>query len=216
VLVATRRAGEIAPIVPPDVPLYVVPDALIHDIIGFRFHQGVIACGLRLAETALSELTSRLEPRATLVICPDLNNTENLGSLIRIAAGFGAQAMILGPQSCDAFFRQSIRVSMGTVFSLPIVRSDDLQRDLQMLRDDFGFELIATVLDPAAEPLARAARSDRIGILFGNEAHGLDAAWLAACTRRVTIPMHHNTDSLNVAVAAGVVMYHFTSLAGDL
>lgn len=211
VLVPERRAEDIAAIVPQDVPLYVVPNSLIHEIVGFRFHQGVIACGRRTPRTSLEQLASSWGERVTLVICPDLNNTENLGSLIRIAAGFGAEAMILGPQSCDPFFRQSIRVSMGTVFSLPIVESDDLARDLRELSERWSVELIATVLDPTAEPLSRARRRDRTGILFGNEAHGLDETWQAMCDRRVTIPMHHNTDSLNVAVAAGVVMYHFTS-----
>lgn len=216
VLVAARRAEEIAGIVPPQVPLYVVPDALIHDVIGYRFHQGVIACGRRSVQTSMDDLVTSLPPRATLVVCPDLNNTENLGSLIRISAGFGVAAMLLGHQSCDPFFRQSIRVSMGTVFSLPIVQSDDLHRDLKRLRDHLGFEFVATVLDGAAEPLARAGRSDRVGIVFGNEAQGLNSMWQGFCDRRVTIPMHHGTDSLNVAVAAGVFLYHFTSLASTV
>ena len=210
-LVAERRADEFATIVPPDVPLYVVPNDLIHEVIGFRFHQGVIGVGRRGTPVTLASAAVSWRARETLVICPDLNNTENLGSLIRIAAGFGAAAMILGPQSCDPFFRQSIRVSMGTVFSLPIVQSDDLHRDLTLLRDRFATELIATVLDVSAEALATATRADRVGILFGNEAQGLGDDWLKHCDRRVTIPMHHNTDSLNVAVAAGVVMYHFTN-----
>lgn len=210
-LVAARRADEIAQIIPDEVPLYVVPDAMIHDVIGFRFHQGVIACGRQSVRFTVDSIVETLPPRATLVACPDLNNTENLGSLIRIAAGFGAAAMLLGPESCDAFFRQSIRVSMGTVFSLPIVRSDDLERDLRRLRVEQGVELIASVLDAQAEPLSTADRRDRAAVLFGNEAHGLDAHWQDLCDRRVTIPMHHGTDSLNVAVAAGVFLYHFTS-----
>jgi TrmH family RNA methyltransferase len=48
-------------------------------------------------------------------------------------------------------------------------------------------------------------------LLFGNEAQGLDAESIAACQRKVTIPMHHDTDSLNVAVAAGIVLFHFSS-----
>jgi tRNA G18 (ribose-2'-O)-methylase SpoU len=65
-------------------------------------------------------------------------------------------------------------------------------------------------LDEAAEPLADAGRASRFGLLFGNEAQGLDAAHVAVCQRRVTIPMKLGTDSLNVAVAAGIFLYHFT------
>ena len=101
---------------------------------------------------------------------------------------------------------------MGTVVSLPIVQSDDLLRDLRRLRAEWGVELAATVVqDDTAEPLASAMRPPRFGLLFGNEAQGLDAAHIAACHRRVTIPMKLGTDSLNVAVALGIFLYHFTS-----
>jgi tRNA G18 (ribose-2'-O)-methylase SpoU len=72
-------------------------------------------------------------------------------------------------------------------------------------------ELVATVLDSAAESLEKARRGAKVGIVFGGEAQGLEQAYVAACHRKVTIPMHHGTDSLNVAVAAGIFLYHFTS-----
>ena len=93
---------------------------------------------------------------------------------------------------------------MGTIFSLPLVRSGDLNA----LREA-GYELVATVLADDAEPLKDASRGERLGIVLGNEAQGLDAATLAACDRRVTIPMRQGVDSLNVAVAAGIILYHF-------
>ena len=146
----------------------------------------------------------------TLVVCPEIEKTDNLGALIRIAAGFGATAMVLGERCCDPFFRQSVRVSMGSVFKLPIVRTDDLARDLRRLRGEFGVELIATVLDEEAERLEDVGRPRRLGLLLGNEGQGLPAEIVALCDRRVTIPMKLGTDSLNVAVAAGIFLYHFT------
>jgi tRNA G18 (ribose-2'-O)-methylase SpoU len=87
-----------------------------------------------------------------------------------------------------------------------------LLRDLRRLKDVWRFQLVATVLDAAAEPLATARRrSQRIGLVFGNEAQGLSPQVLAECDRRVTIPMRLGTDSLNVAVAAAVFLYHFTA-----
>ena len=61
-----------------------------------------------------------------------------------------------------------------------------------------------------AEPLDRVDRPDRLALVLGGEAFGLDAAWLAVADRRVTIPMRPGADSLNVAVAAGILMHHFT------
>jgi tRNA G18 (ribose-2'-O)-methylase SpoU len=90
------------------------------------------------------------------------------------------------------------------------VESHDLLRDLAWMREERAVEGIATVLDPSAEPLESASRGPRIALLFGNEAQGLDESSVRACDRRVTIPMKLGTDSLNVSVAAGVFLYHFT------
>jgi tRNA G18 (ribose-2'-O)-methylase SpoU len=73
-----------------------------------------------------------------------------------------------------------------------------------------GVELAATVLEGDAQPLAGAARPPKLALLFGNEAQGLDPALVAACDRKITIPMRLGTDSLNVAVAAGIILHHFT------
>ena len=81
--------------------------------------------------------------------------------------------------------------------------------DLKSLQSR-GVELIATVLDESAEPLGDVTPPARTAMLFGNEAQGLSPGHIALCDRRVTIPMKLGTDSLNVAVAAGVFLYHFT------
>ena len=64
--------------------------------------------------------------------------------------------------------------------------------------------------DEKALPLAESKRSPKMGFLFGNEAQGLSHEQIAACDRQVTIPMKLGTDSMNVSVAAGIVLYHFT------
>jgi tRNA G18 (ribose-2'-O)-methylase SpoU len=155
-------------------------------------------------------MTTTSAERTTLLICPEIEKTDNLGALIRIAAAFGVHAMILGERCCDPFFRQSVRVSMGAAFVLPIVRTDDLARDLQRLRADYNVELLATVLDTGAEELQHVIPPRKMGLLLGNEAQGIGPEYLKLCDRRVTIPMKLGTDSLNVAVAAGVFLYHFT------
>jgi tRNA G18 (ribose-2'-O)-methylase SpoU len=212
VLLSFRRADEISPLVPPAVPVYVAADELLRGVIGYKFHSGVIACGRRKQSPALEEIASSQGRTRTrrLVVLPEISNTENLGALIRISAAFGADAVILGEKSCDPFFRQCIRVSMGTVFRLPICLAKDIQCDLLRLRDEFEVELIASVLDEAAEPLAAARTADRIAILFGNEAQGLPQDQIKLCDRTVTIPMKLGTDSLNVAVAAALFLYQFT------
>ncbi len=210
VMVAERRVAEIAPLVPAHIPLYVVSQELMNKILGLKFHSGVLACGRRKERQTIDLAIPRDKQPLTLVICPEIANAENIGAMIRIAAGFGADAIVLGERCHDPFWRQSVRVSMGSIFRLPIVQSEDLRRDLHRLREEWGVELMAAVLDESAEPLATARRSAKLGILLGSEAQGLGAEWVATCHRRVTIPMNHGTDSLNVSVAAGIFLYHFT------
>jgi tRNA G18 (ribose-2'-O)-methylase SpoU len=210
VLIADRHVAEMSKVVPESIPLYAAPAQVVNGILGYKFHSGVMAVGVRGPSPTIDDVMATASGLVTLVICPEIEKTDNLGALIRIAAGFGATAMILGERSCDPFFRQSVRVSMGTAFYLPIVRSDDLVRDLARLREHYGVELFATVLEEGAESLDTVRRSERIGVLLGNEAQGLSATELGLCQRRVTIPMKLGTDSLNVAVAAGIFLYHFT------
>jgi tRNA G18 (ribose-2'-O)-methylase SpoU len=212
VLIADRKAAAIGPMVPAGVPVWVASDELIERLIGFEFHSGVLACGIRPRPPELEEILPPASQPATLVICPKITNVENLGSLVRLSAAFGVSGLILGEQCCDPFFRQSVRVSMGAVFNLPIARRTDLASDLPRLRRDWGFELVATALAPDAEPLAAARRRARLALVFGGEADGLDGQTLALCDRRVTIPMRRGVDSLNVAVAAGIFLYHFIDL----
>lgn len=221
VLCARRKLPDILPAARPEVPIYVVPDPLLHDIVGYKFHTGALAVGQRPPSPPLSSLFSPppsdssfgLHPSSlTFVVLPHTNNADNLGSIARIAAAFGVSALILGEQCADPFYRRSLRVSMGTIFSLPLYRSPDLKRDLARLRDEFHVELAATLLDPAAEPLATATRPDRLALLFGSEGDGLPPDYVALCPRRLTIPMSLGTDSLNVSMSAAVFLYHFTQL----
>lgn len=211
VLLSERRAAEIGPLVPDAIPVYVASADLVSQVLGFNFHSGVMAVGIRGPSPTIDDVMAavRAAARVTLLICPEIEKTDNLGALIRVGAAFGVDAMILGERCCDPFFRQSVRVSMGAAFVLPIVRTDDLARDLRRLRDEYDVELIASVLGADAQALRRVTPPSRMGLLLGNEAQGLGADYLALCDRRATIPMKLGTDSLNVAVAAGVFLYHF-------
>jgi tRNA G18 (ribose-2'-O)-methylase SpoU len=213
VLIARRKLEAIAPLANPQTPVYCAEDDIIERIIGFEFHSGVLACGIRPTSPALAEIVPPRGQSGLIVAAQQITNTENLGALIRIAAAFGASGMLLGESCCDPFFRQSVRVSMGTIFRLPIVRSENLCADLDRLGTE-EFETWAAVLDGDAETLSRMPPPQRAAIVFGNEAQGLDPQTVAHCQKHVVIPMHLGTDSLNVAVAAAVFLYHMTRESG--
>lgn len=206
------KAAGLAEAVPDGVPLYVGSAALMEQVIGFDFHTGVVACGRRKPPQTIDQIIPRDKADLLLVVCGEIANAENLGSLIRLSAGFGADAMVLSERCHDPFWRQSVRVSMGTIFKMPIVRSQNLVADLGRLRKEWGMEVAATVLDANAEPIATAGRRRKFALAFGNEAHGLTPEEIAACDRKVTIPMELGTDSLNVSIAAGIFLYHFTQV----
>jgi tRNA G18 (ribose-2'-O)-methylase SpoU len=208
-LVAGRRVAALAPAVPDHVPIYVAEPDAVNRIVGFKFHAGIMAVGLRPASVDVEALLAGGESqRWRLLVLPRISKTDNLGALIRIAAGLGTDGVLLGPECCDPYYRQAVRVSMGAVFDLPLARSADLARDLQRLRQA-GVQRVAAVLGAGAEPLSSATPARRMAFLLGNEADGLRPEELALCDRRVTIPMDRGVDSLNVAVAAGIILHHF-------
>jgi tRNA G18 (ribose-2'-O)-methylase SpoU len=207
VLVVDRRAAEMAPVVAGRCPLYIVSKDLMRQVIGFNLQSGIIACGRRLPSPSLDDIMSKAVDPITLMVLPEAQSTENLGAMVRIAGAFGCTAVILGERSCDPFYRQSIRISMGTVFSMPIVRSLRLLDDLHQLRERWHVRLAATVLQEGAVRLSDYRRPSRLAVLFGNEAQGLASDEIALCDDRLVIPMSPGVDSLNVAVAAGIVMY---------
>lgn len=213
VVVDERQLGMVPGNLPEDTPVYVLPAKSVEHLIGFNFHRGILACGRRLAPKQIQELRTGDANATPLVVCVDIQDPTNLGGILRNCAAFGIQAVVLSNRCADPFSRRVLRVSMGTVFKLALYQSSDILPDLDWLRGSREFELIATVLDPDAEPLDRIRRVARSAILFGNEAHGLPPSIVALCQRRVTIPMELNTDSLNAASASAVVLYQFTRVA---
>lgn len=218
VLIADHRADEAFTWIPDSIETLVVPIAVAQELVGYNFHAGYLACGVRPAPPRLDHfVTNSLgrEPheRVTVVVCPNVTDPENIGAIIRIAVCFGVDLLILGRGCSDPFSRRVLRVSMGTAFRLPILESDDLVGDLQSLQVRGKFELMATALDPAAVPLHRSSRPSRLAILLGNEAHGLGPEWIARCDRTVAIPMAPGADSLNVAVATGIFLHQFSHVA---
>ena len=207
VLVARRYLEEFTALAPAETPLYAIPDEWVESLVGFNFHRGVLACGRRKANPSLGDIVPPAGRPATIVICPDVQDPENLGGILRNAAAFGVDLVLLGRRSADPLSRRVLRVSMGAALNVPLYRSDDLPADLDRLRREFGFELAAAVLDADAEPLDAAKRPMRMALLFGSEGHGLERELIELCDRRLTIAMRRGTDSLNVAVAAGIFLY---------
>ena len=192
---------------PDNVPVYTAPRRCSARIIGFHLHQGVLAAGRRRPEMTLHEMLGPADDRPLgIIICPRITKPENMGLIFRVAAGLGADGLLLGPECCDPFSRRCLRVSMGAV-SGPVRKSSDLAADVAELRERWGVEMLAAVLDERAVPLARVCWPRRAAVMLGNEFDGLADRWLSCCSQRATIPMARKTDSLNLGVAARIFVH---------
>jgi tRNA G18 (ribose-2'-O)-methylase SpoU len=209
-LVSERYLPEVDDAMRDRLPVLVVPDDWVEQIVGFNFHRGMLACARRKPNVDLAALCEAQGKALTLIVCPDVQNPENLGSILRIASAFGVAAVVLGPECADPLSRRVLRVSMGAALSVPVAVIDDLPATLEQLRRQLGCELWATVTDRSAAAFDEPARPDRLAVLFGSEGHGLTAAYLKLCDRLITVPMRPGVDSLNVAVATGIVLHHLT------
>jgi tRNA G18 (ribose-2'-O)-methylase SpoU len=210
VLVTDRHLPRLAAEVPVAVPLYVVPHQLVDSLVGFRFHRGVLACGRRQPWPPLCEIVDAGTRPLTLVICPKLSNPENLGTIARIADVFGVNAIVAGPECPDPLSRRVLRVSMGSVLQIPVVVEQSPGSAVDELVDRHQLELFGAVADPAAEAFDSVPRPRRLGLVLGEEDQGIDPEWLNRCRRVVTIPMREGAGSLNVGVAAGILLHGLT------
>jgi tRNA G18 (ribose-2'-O)-methylase SpoU len=206
-LLAERWLGELADVLDPlDAPVYLVTEDMAERVTGFHVHRGALAS---LHRTARHDVGDVLAGRRVMVL-QDLVDHTNVGAIIRNAAGLGWDGMLVSARCADPLYRRSIKVSMGTVFSLPWARLPE-GTDIGALLHGAGFRVAALALSPDAVTMGEFAASlapgDRLAVLLGTEGHGLTADWVAAADAVVEIPMRAGVDSLNVAAASAIAGY---------
>jgi tRNA G18 (ribose-2'-O)-methylase SpoU len=204
-----------------DVPTYVVPQWIINAITGFNIHRGCLAIGERSAPQSWQDAAATAR---RLVIVERVANADNIGSIFRNAAAFGADAVLLDATCTDPLYRKAIRTSMGATLRVPFARIIPWPVALRELKamgwtlvaltpsgettiDDFRLKPEATVTTGPAEA-GHYVR--QIAIVVGHEGDGLTAEALDACDVRARIPMAAGADSLNVATACAVALYELT------
>lgn len=209
VLASEQKLRNFKSRIPRDALVYEVPRNLATDLVGYKFHLGVVAAAERQQPPALSTLLSRAASGLVL-FCDHVIDPQNVGMIIRVASAFGAAGVVLSRGSADAFSRRVLRVSMGNGLFLPIVEDVVAENAIGVLQSE-GYTCCAAVLDSDAAELSTFAFPERSVIVFGNETHGIKASVTAQCDHRLTISMLNGTDSVNVAVAAGIFGYAFRS-----
>ena len=196
-----RRLPEL----PDDVPVFVGSPETVETVIGFRFHRGFVAAFRRPPPLEADEL---LTGTTRILVCENMTNPTNLGVTMRSAAALGFDGLLLDPTSCDPLYRRAIRVSMGTVFSLPYARLEALPGGLPILRSH-GFRTVGLSPQGDSPKIGDIDRSGRIALVLGAEGPGLSTATAAALDQLTHIPMADGIDSLNVGAAAAIAAYVF-------
>ncbi len=193
-----------------DTPVYVADQPVLDAIAGFHLHRGILALGEKPPAQSLEACLAGTGPDAVIVAACGIGNHDNMGGVFRNAAAFGAAAVLLDARCCDPFYRKAIRVSVGAVLRTPMAVGLDALAMIEGLRAA-RFEPMA--LTPSArEPLDRAPRGGRVALVLGPEGPGLSPAVIERC-RPIGIPMSGGFDSLNVSVASGIALHHFTRQA---
>ncbi|PLT31207.1 TrmH family RNA methyltransferase [Peribacillus deserti] len=129
----------------------------------------------------------------------------NLGTMIRTADAAGMDAVVLGEGSADLFNPKVIRSTQGSLFHIPVLKAD-LTHFIAQLKEQ-GIPVYGTSLEHA-DPFEEAEKQDKFALLVGNEGKGVDKQLLAATDKNLFIPIFGRSESLNVAVAAGILLYH--------
>ena len=188
-------------------PIYVVGNDVMDAVAGFHLHRGVLAIGTKPRPTGIRALLAACPDDALVVAAVGIANHDNVGAIFRNAAAFGASAVMLDETSCDPLYRKSIRVSVGSVLTLPYAREGSGTRMIDALQAE-AFSVIA--LSPRGTiDLWDLPRAGRVALLLGTEGEGLPETLLSRL-KTARIPMQTGLDSLNVATTAAVALYELT------
>ncbi|KAL7550887.1 hypothetical protein ACHAWF_014085 [Thalassiosira exigua] len=241
----------------PPFKIIIANEQALGEIAGFPIARGAMACGVvpdfiqqngydwlkellsweetRVPTSIFNSRRSLNKPIRRLLALDAISNAANLGSILRTAAAFAIDAIILSDDSCDAWYRQSVRVSLGHVVSLPTLRVEDWKRGLaksddlcdqevndltgviRWLRGRMNVECVAAVVDDELGkgfPPLVALEDEVCGnrswcVVLGNEGHGIRDGVIRECDKRVKIGMASSVDSLSLPVAAGILMHQF-------
>ena len=178
----------------------------VEQIVGFHYHQGVMAVGRIRPPESLDRALSAA-PRPRLVVALDgLTSAENVGVVVRNCAAFAVTALLVGEHTASPWLRRAVRNSMGTIFRLPNQSVTNLAKALGGLRKRHGFRVYAAS-PSGSRAIAGAEFSRDACLVFGHEGHGVSDQVMAACDEAVAIPMPPGVDSLNVASATAVFLY---------
>ncbi len=186
-----------------DYVIYEVPSQLFNKIAATENPQGIMAV-VNMKNITLENLRLKDDEELLFVILDRIQDPGNMGTIIRTSESAEADAVILTKGSVDPYNDKILRATMGAIFYLPIIQCKDdtwieylKERNVRLIAADLNTDKTYIDID----------YNGNIGIIIGNEANGIDEKILYNVDERVMIPILGKIESLNAAVAAGVLIY---------
>ena len=197
VLVDEDRLAEF--ILPHDAPVFLLPGHVLAAVCDTKTPQGV---------AAVLRMQSRNELGQRIVALDGVQDPGNVGTILRTADAAGFTGVLMSEQCADVFSPKVLRATMGSIFRMPILVTGNLPGALCTLRDQ-GFSILSSQLD--GEPFFRRSPvGEQYCLIIGNEGNGVSPEVQATATHRLRLPMRGGAESLNAAIAAGIMMYDLT------
>ena len=194
----------------PEEKIVCVPDAVLEKISTEKAPQGII-CSAKYIDKL--HFLDKIEYKGRFFFLSSVRDPGNLGTVLRSAAAFGADHVLVSADCADLYNPRTVRASMGALFRQQITVCSDPEDTVRALRAH-GYEVYAAMLAPSASLLTDLTVTEKTVFVVGNEGHGISESLASACTGRVLIPMAQGSvESLNAAVASSVLLWHtFASL----
>ncbi|MCM3663758.1 RNA methyltransferase [Mesobacillus subterraneus] len=179
------------------IPVTVVTDEISRQLADTETTQGIFA--------VCSQPKQSITSGKTYLLIDSVQDPGNLGTMIRTADAAGLDAVIVGKGSVDIYNPKVLRSAQGSHFHLPVL-SGDLTEWIDKLVAE-NIPVYGTALENGAV-FTEAAAAESFALLVGNEGSGVNKELLAKTTQNLYIPIYGNSESLNVAVAAGILLYY--------
>lgn len=186
----------------PQIPFEVVTDSVFKTISDTVTPQGVL-CVVKQRHYSVEELLKKENP--CFLILEDIQDPGNLGTILRTAEGAGVTAVIMSKGTVDIYNPKTIRSTMGSIYRVPFLYTDDVKGLVNTLKDQ-GVFVYAAHLQNSTD-YDKLSYKKGCAFLIGNEGNGLTDELSREASRYIKIPMEGKVESLNAAVAASILAY---------
>ncbi len=188
------------------IPVMVCPHDDMKKIFQGKIKNGVVARLDKFAYSDIDIILDRRRDKSFFVMLDRVYDPHNIGAIARSAHCFGAAAVVIQERRAPSITETAIHASAGALAHLPVVQVVNLSRTVDYLKKR-GFWVYGTSAGVKGGDVARIDFTGDVAIIFGSEGEGIRKKLLEKCDFEVFVPMGRGFESLNVSVAAGIVLY---------